>query len=922
MADVEDLRIILRAEVDKAVGKLRNASRQSKQSAKDWSDLNKQFKDQVKQSLDLKRAYGQMTAQVAAGIGVYAAANAAFQAMNRFVGESIQAFKEQEQAVAKLEAVLRATGGAAGLTSQEMQAFASELQSATTYGDEAIINMQGTLATFKSVSGDTFKDATRLALDLSAAFGQDLQSSAMQVGKALEDPVKGVSALQRIGVSFSESQKQVITDLVETGNKAEAQRLILKELEGQVGGVASAMANTATGAMQQYQNVLGDTKEEIGRFIVNGLEPLTRVFTQVAGAIQGVLKEQNDYNAAIRAVQSGTATTDQRLMVLSEERRQLEAMIRSMEAQKGLSEDLGGYSQDQYNFAVAQLQAIKNQHAELERSKSLNAQGAAAAKKRAAEEAAAAEKARLEREALQTYLDRVNEAYSKTSEGRIALLEKEIQEFENYAKTAKNTAPQVAAVLKMLREQLDKLKNPGKEETGADDTTDKVLERLQHLYSRTAEGIAEANAETLSFVQTQRAIAEASGASADELSRFDAILRSITATAETGSFSIFGDDLSRIQAVFDDLNRDLENMLSNVFQGGLVDGFVAIGDAMASGGDAGQAFGQAMRQMGADALRQVSSLALTAGMRILAETGTAGLPIAAGLFAIAGVSAIASGFMGSGGSGGGGTLRSVAYDPVMQAEKELRDERLRLLKEQIKEERKIRQEAIRKLSESFDAEYEVLRDQWERNIISTEQFTAQSGTLRGARDTAIEDANAPTDAEKEVQSVEAAMEAERIAMYQMRQALYARASRAAAAMAQAKPSGGIAGAGLLIFYKKMTNDAINAIPTASSIQQLQGISVALDALSAKLASFGAPAFATGGDFITRGPQMIMVGDNPGGRERVRVDPIGSPNLYGPGSGGVVIQINAPVYGIDDLYEKLERAAQRLEARGRRRGVLV
>jgi hypothetical protein len=42
-------------------------------------------------------------------------------------------------------------------------------------------------------------------------------------------------------------------------------------------------------------------------------------------------------------------------------------------------------------------------------------------------------------------------------------------------------------------------------------------------------------------------------------------------------------------------------------------------------------------------------------------------------------------------------------------------------------------------------------------------------------------------------------------------------------------------------------------------------------------------FAKGGDFITNGPQSIMVGDNPGGQERVQVTPLSSPNYNGPQS---------------------------------------
>ena len=58
-----------------------------------------------------------------------------------------------------------------------------------------------------------------------------------------------------------------------------------------------------------------------------------------------------------------------------------------------------------------------------------------------------------------------------------------------------------------------------------------------------------------------------------------------------------------------------------------------------------------------------------------------------------------------------------------------------------------------------------------------------------------------------------------------------------------------------------------------------------------------PQFAKGGDFITSGPQMVMVGDNPGGKERVQVTPLSSPNVNGP-SGGMTLNFYGPT---DDEY---------------------
>jgi len=84
------------------------------------------------------------------------------------------------------------------------------------------------------------------------------------------------------------------------------------------------------------------------------------------------------------------------------------------------------------------------------------------------------------------------------------------------------------------------------------------------------------------------------------------------------------------------------------------------------------------------------------------------------------------------------------------------------------------------------------------------------------------------------------------------------------------------------------------------------------AVASGLIDKGLSSFAQGGDFVTSGPQMMMVGDNPGGRERVQVTPIGSPNIEGP-QGGITLNISAPLVDetvIDTIIPAIQKA-QRL-----------
>jgi len=234
----------------------------------------------------------------------FGAAIAGIRMLSRAVQEFTDLATVQIQAEAKLAAVIQATGQAAGFSATQMYQAAAALQSVTTFGDEAIIGMQGILATFKSIQGDVFERTTELALDMSAAFGQDLKSSATLLGKALEEPAIGLNYLRRMGVSFSEEQKAVIFSLAETGRLAEAQGLILDTLAGQIGGVARALAETDAGAVEQFQNRLGDLKEAVGKAVLAMQANFARTFDPLIENLT-LLIEQNALGDAIRIIGEG-----------------------------------------------------------------------------------------------------------------------------------------------------------------------------------------------------------------------------------------------------------------------------------------------------------------------------------------------------------------------------------------------------------------------------------------------------------------------------------------------------------------------------------------------------------------------------------------------------------------------------------------
>ena len=206
-------------------------------------------------------AVSSLGAKMAAGL----AAAFGIKAMMSVATESIALAEVQINAEQKLAATITATGAAARFSADQLKQWASDMQGLTTFGDEVIMGAAAKLLTFKSIAGNTFKRTMEAAMDLSAVGFGDLNSTILQMGKAIEDPVTGMSALTRVGVTFSEQVKEQIKNLQEEGKLLEAQGILLGVVEGQVKGVAKAMAKTDVGKLAQARNILGDMKEELGK---------------------------------------------------------------------------------------------------------------------------------------------------------------------------------------------------------------------------------------------------------------------------------------------------------------------------------------------------------------------------------------------------------------------------------------------------------------------------------------------------------------------------------------------------------------------------------------------------------------------------------------------------------------------------------
>lgn len=193
------------------------------------------------------------------------------------VGFGVVAFRELNagaEALAQTQAVIESTGGAARQSVDDIVALASELSDLSSIDDEDIQGMLNKLLTFTDIAPSQFDETALAVADLSIAMGQDLTASAVQVGKALNNPLRGLTSLQRVGVNFTDEQREMIEIMVAFGDTAGAQRIILAELNREFGGSAGAFGTTPAARLRR----LTQRFEELGASILEDVLPILEDF--------------------------------------------------------------------------------------------------------------------------------------------------------------------------------------------------------------------------------------------------------------------------------------------------------------------------------------------------------------------------------------------------------------------------------------------------------------------------------------------------------------------------------------------------------------------------------------------------------------------------------------------------------------------
>lgn len=378
---------------------------------------------------------------------VVTAAVIAIKQVHRAAKVLVDAYRSQEQATTKLNAALKATSGTVGISSRAMQEMATELSHLTGMADEAIIEAQALMVTFTQVGKKVFPEAIKAAADMAKMFGQDLQQSVIQLGTALNDPIAGVGRLKRIGISFTQDQRQSIKVFMAQNDVMSAQRVILDELAVEFGGVAEAMGGAPIGALDRLGVAFTDLKQVQGKALTEGLQPYVEELTDLIEKTTEAAKVMQTAVKARAAMGTKEFNVYSRLAIAEEELQQRKIELSGQVGWAAIK-----VAEEQAMGAFVVVEAIKREvriyeelMAELENVRITRRETAKEEEAQIAASIAATEE----------WVAKVTDAYDKTKEGRLAVIEAELKWFEEAQKQAKLTAFMFDPIIAGLYAQRD-----------------------------------------------------------------------------------------------------------------------------------------------------------------------------------------------------------------------------------------------------------------------------------------------------------------------------------------------------------------------------------------------------------------------------------------------------------------------------------
>ena len=218
---------------------LNSTEQEVKQHAKRVQDAYEQMSDGVSERMG--RLKGAVVGALAGAVSV----GGLIAAMSKIKQETIDAEQEQNQ----LAAAIKSTGQSAGWSQERLNDMAAALAKNSNFSEGLINQGQTRLLSYTGVVREQFPRAMQAILDMSARLGTEVTASAETIGKALDIPTEGLTALSKQGFRFTEEQKELVKQLENAGRVGAAQGIILDALESSYGGAAKAARDSFGGAM-------------------------------------------------------------------------------------------------------------------------------------------------------------------------------------------------------------------------------------------------------------------------------------------------------------------------------------------------------------------------------------------------------------------------------------------------------------------------------------------------------------------------------------------------------------------------------------------------------------------------------------------------------------------------------------------------
>lgn len=272
-----------------------------------------------------QRLLGGLQSPLRQASGLIAGAFAAKKILDFFT-TSIAEGRESNRVAAQTEAVIRSTGGAAKVTTRQVSDLATAISNKTGKDDEAIqagANMILTFTGIKNAAGknnDIFNQTVQVTEDMTAAMNggvitqENMRKTAIAVGKAMNDPIAGLIALRRAGVTFTDQQKEQIKALVQSGDTMSAQKIILAELRKEFGGSAEASATAAEKLRVRW----GNFQEAVGNKLIPIIDKAAAVLIRFSDATQGIGPTVTIVAAGVAALGIGVLGTVSKILAARE----------------------------------------------------------------------------------------------------------------------------------------------------------------------------------------------------------------------------------------------------------------------------------------------------------------------------------------------------------------------------------------------------------------------------------------------------------------------------------------------------------------------------------------------------------------------------------------------------------------------------